>query len=161
MNFKNPTLEKIFKRFKYTRNNTILLFETAKEKNILSYKVEGPSKFTFQDILFQFRCIVTTTDTYYRKMTNHSNKNYGVLIIDDRVIRKDDLTVEMIEEYLKQQPKDLQDLLARFDEKQTEEHVDELTTMSDHEHIHFGEFILMFRLAGVDLPDRIKKAWAL
>lgn len=161
MNFKDPVLEKVFKRFKWTRNNTILLFEAAKKQNILSFIPKGPSSFTFQSVLHQFQCIVTTTDAYYRRMINHENKNYGILIIQNTILSKNEVNDEIVGKQLKEQLMTLQMLLSKFLTKDTEKYIDEVMTISDHEHIHFGELIIMFRQAGIDIPDRIRKAWAL
>ena len=45
MNLKTPVLEKLFKNFKWSRNNTVEMFEKAERNGILDYKAPS-SKFT-------------------------------------------------------------------------------------------------------------------
>lgn len=160
MNFKNVLLEKIFKNFKWIRNNTIQLFSTAHKSNIHSYK--SPVNInTPQHLLFQFQCVVTTTDSYYRKIINHQNKNYGILIQNGKVINKVEINAGEIEKLFLIQLEVLENLFKTFDEKKLEKHIDNILTISNHEYLHQGQMIIMFREAGVELPERFKKAWAL
>lgn len=163
MNFKSPVLEKIFKRFKWTRNNTIQIFEQAEKEEILDYASNSSksSKYTFQPIIFQFQCVVTTTDTYLRKLTKHPNKGFGILIINGEVISKKEIKVENVSKLLKDQLKELEQLLKNFDDKAAEECLDYILDISNHEHLHQGQLIVMFREAVAELPERFQKAWAL
>ena len=163
MNFKSPALEKMFKSFKWARNNTILLFEEAQNNNILDYKSTSSSNnsYTFQPLLFQFQCIVTTTDTYFRKLTNSKNTQFGVLVQDDEIISKKDISEVELKKLLQNQIIELQNLLKDFSEKQLEENIDLIQTISNHEYLHQGQMIIDFREAGIDLPERYRKAWAL
>lgn len=70
MQFVDPVLEKIVRRWKWSRNNTIQLFDTAVQKQMVDFtsKSVHPTRHTMQPLLFQFQCLVTTTDTYYRKL---------------------------------------------------------------------------------------------
>ncbi|OGK25421.1 hypothetical protein A3C25_01275 [Candidatus Roizmanbacteria bacterium RIFCSPHIGHO2_02_FULL_38_11] len=160
MNFKNPALEKLFKSFKWARNNTIEMFEKADDNGILDYKASS-KKFTFQPIIWQFQCIVTTTDTYYRILTNNKNKKFGILVRNDEVIQKRNIKKQEISYILKQQLIELEKLLKDFDEKKFEENVNKIQAISNHEYMHHGILLLMFREAGVDLPERFRKAFAL
>ncbi len=164
MNFKEPALEKLFKNFKWSRNNTIQLFEEAQNNNILNYKsssIEEKSNYIFQPLVFQFQCIISTTDTYYRKLTANKNQNFGVLIIADKIIPKEDINVNEIRNILTEQLVKLERLLQNFDSKKMEENIDLLQTISNHEYLHQGQMIIDFREAGKDLPERFRKAWAL
>lgn len=163
MNFKSPALEQLFKSYKWARNNSIKIFDEAVKQNILEYRSSSqkPTKHTFQPILFQFQCIVTTTDTYFRKLSNASNQNYGIYMKDDVVTPKDQLTADDIKKILPKQLKELEALLKDFEEKKTAERIDEVGLISNHEYLHQGELILMFREAGAELPESYVKSWAL
>lgn len=162
MNFQSSILEKVFKRFKWTRNNTIELFNAAVHANSLNFTPEQSSKnHTFQSILFQFQCIVTTTDTYLRKLTGQGNTKFGVLIIENKEIAKKDIDGDSVKKYLKTQLEDLEVLLKKYDANKAEEELDTILKIVNHEYLHQGELILMFRRAGVEFPERFKKAWAL
>lgn len=163
MNFSDSVLKKIFRRWKWARNNTLELLDKAIEENILDFALQTDKKvpYTFQTILFQFQCLVTTTDTYCRKLTGHSNKSYGILVIDGKVIKKEDITLELIKSQLEEQMTNLEDILKHLVYKDLDKQIRTIMTISDHEYLHQGELILMLRQAGVDLPQRFKKAWAL
>lgn len=163
MQFKNPTLEQLFKSYKWTRNNTIKIFDEALRQNVLDYRSSSakPTKHTFQPIFFQFQCIVSTTDAYYRKLTDVENQSYGIYIENGEIIPKDQLTVEQIKKILPKQLKELEALLKTFDEKKTEKLIDKVFLLGNHEYLHQGELILMFREAGAELPATYVRAWAL
>ena len=163
MNFNNLTLEKIFRAFKWARNNTIKIFEEGAKNNVLDYKSSASKEvsYTFQPIIFQFQCIITTTDTYYRKIISSKNKKFGILIRDNIIIQKKDIQKDKIKNLLNEQLIALENLLKNFDEKQTEENVNSIQVIVNHEYLHQGQLIVMFREAGVDLPQRFKKAFAL
>lgn len=163
MNFKEPALEKLFKNFKWTRNNTIQLFDEALSKGILNYKSTAieQSKYTFQPLIFQFQCIISTTDTYYRKLSGNKNQSFGVLIRNNQITPKQDIGVEDITGLLKEQQVKLEELLREFDYKKMEADIDFFLAISNHEYLHQGQMIIDFRESGKELPERFKKAWAL
>lgn len=163
MNFNSSTLEKIFKAFKWTRNNTIEIFEEGDMNNILDYKSSGFKKtsYTFQSIIFQFQCCITTTDTYYRKLAGNKNKEFGILVRDNIIIQKKDIQKDKIKNLLREQLIALENLLKKFDDKQIENNINSIQAILNHEYLHQGQLILMFREAGVDLPQKFKKAFAL
>lgn len=163
MHFKLPTLEQLFKNYKWARNNTIKIFDEAVRQNILDYRSSSNQSFkhTFQPILFQFQCIVTTTDAYFRKLSNAKNQNYGIYVDGENIVQKKELTTEDIKKILPKQLKELETLLKDFDEKKTEKLIDKVGMISNHEHLHHGELILMFREAGAELPESFVKSWAL
>ncbi len=163
MNFTDPTLEKIVRRWKWTRNNSILLFESAQKQNILNYvsKTDQKVSYTFQPILFQFQCLVTTTDAYYRKLSKSSNTSYGILVLDDQIVNKKDTTIDIIKNQLKKQMLITENLLKSFTSKNLANSIEDILAISNHEYLHQGQLIIMFREAGVDLPERFRKAWAL
>ena len=163
MNFADPVLETIIRRWKWTRNNTILLFQKAEEKNILNYtsKTDKKVSYTFQPVIFQFQCIVTTTDAYYRKLIKTENQNFGILFVDDKVVNKKDITTELVKEQLEKQVCVLENFFKPFIYKDIKENIKAILAISDHEYLHQGELLLMFRETGIDLPERFKKAWHL
>ena len=162
MNFRNPTLEKVVRGFKWTRNNTIQIFEQAKKEDILDFISSGESKkYTFQPILYQFQCIVTTTDRYYRSLIKHKDQQFGVLIREGNIIDKDVISQDLVCKVLKEQLVQLETLLKNYNDKEVEKNIKDILAILNHEYLHQGQFILMFREAGVELPERFKKAWAL
>lgn len=161
--FKEPILAKFFESFEWTRGNTIQLFEVALDNDILNYKSTtiGPSKYTFQPLLFQFQCIISTTDTYYRKLTAHQNQRFGILVRDDIITSKKDIRSNEVKNLLKGQIVQLEELLRDFDLKNMEGVIDLLLATSNHEYLHQGQMIIDFRESGKELPGRFRKAWAL
>lgn len=163
MNFKNPTLETIFKAFKWARNNTLQIFEEAQKNDILDYrsKAQHATSYTFQPLSFQFQCIISTTDTYYRKLSGNKNQQFGILVQGNKIIEKKDIASEEVKKLLQKQLQKLQNLLKDFDEQKVQENIDLIMAISNHEYLHQGQMIVDFREAGVELPERYKKAWAL
>ena len=163
MQFKSPALEQLFKNFKWARNNTIKIFDEAVKQNILNYHSSSikSTKHTFQPILFQFQCIVSTTDAYFRKLSNTKNQSYGIYVQGNQIIPKAAITTEQIKKILPKQLKELEALLKKFDEKKTAKLIDKVGIIGNHEHLHQGELILMFREVGAELPPSFVKAWAL
>lgn len=138
MDFKYPLLEIIFKQYKWERNNTIQLFNKAESENILDFVSSNTKqkKYTFQPVFFQFQCIVTTTDTYFRKITNHQNTDYAIFVQDDVILKKDKITQEVIKEELKDQMYKLQDLLKGFSDNDAESNICYIQTIIEHEYLH-------------------------
>jgi hypothetical protein len=163
LNFKNPQLEKMFRMFKWARNNTVQIFGEADKGNILSYKstMKNNSSYEFQPLLFQFQCIVTTTDTYYRKLTYNNNQQFGILIRAKKITPKKDIPASEIKPLLEKQIKEFDNLFKNFDVKDIEKNIENILSISNHEYLHQGQMIVAFREAGVELPERYKKAWAL
>lgn len=163
MAFKEPALEKLFKNFKWTRNNTIQLFEEAQNNNILNYTSTSAekSRYTFQPLLFQFQCIISTTDTYYRKLTANKNQNFGVLVRENQSTPKGNIPAEEIKNLLKIQLIQLEELLRDFDLKRVEKDINSISNISNHEYLHQGQMIIDFRETGKELPERFRKSWAL
>lgn len=105
--------------------------------------------------------MVSTTDAYYRKLSNAKNQDYGIYIDGDKIIPKAELTVEALQNILSKQLKELEVLLRDFDEKTTVNFIDKVSIIANHEHMHHGELIVMFREAGAELPKRFVRSWAL
>lgn len=158
MRFRLSLLESIFKSFKWTRNNSLLMFQTAQKSDLLAFAPKN-STFQFQSILFQFQCLITTTDTYYRLLTEHKNKDFGVFIKNNHIVQKKDIAPQQVEKLLRKQLIDLQTLLQTFDEKKTQEQLQNIISLGNHEYLHQGQLLVMFRQGGIDVPERFKKAW--
>lgn len=141
----------------------MLLFEQAAKKDVLDFASKSikSTRHTFQPLLFQFQCIVTTTDTYYRKLIHATNTDYGILIQNGKAMEKEFLTEKVIGEQLANQITMLENVLRSFTYEDMEKNIRHILTLSDHEYLHQGEMLLMYREAGVELPQRFSKAWAL
>lgn len=163
MHFKNPILEQLFKSYKWARNNTSKILNEAIKQEILGFHSSSQKKedYSFQSILFQFQCIVSTTDTYYRRLIGDKNKKFGIYLADEKVIPKQELSTEHIEKILPKQLKDLENLLKTFDEEKTTRCIDKVSLITSHEYLHQGQLILMFREADAKLPESYVRSWAL
>jgi hypothetical protein len=161
MNFKNPLLEDIFKSLKWARNNSIEILEEARINNVLGYVPKIKNQFEFQPILFQFQCLVTTTDVYLHQLKGHSNFKFGYLVKEGKVIRKKDIEESDLSKILGIQLEELEAIFKDFNEKQLGENINVINIISNHEYLHQGQLIIMMREAGVDLPERFKKTFAL
>lgn len=160
MNFKNLTLEKIIRRFKWARNNSIEIFEKSQKEGILDYHFKS-KKFKFQPLAFEFQCLITSTDAYIRMFTNDENQNFGVLVEDGFEIKKRDIRVSEIKNLLKNQIVQLENIFKNFEAQEFDNEIGNILAIINHEYLHQGEMILMLREAGVDLPERFKKSFAL
>ncbi|MEO6508389.1 MAG: hypothetical protein ABIO02_00395 [Patescibacteria group bacterium] len=156
----DPLLNKVYHKLRWTRENTIGLFESAEVNNILSFysKSDYQKKHTFQSVLFQFQCIITTTNTFNRKLKGDYNAVFGVLVENDREIPKKNIPPSRIYDLLVMQLDELQIVIK---DMTGEEGIDSILGILNHEYLHQGELILMFREAGVELPERFQKAFAL
>jgi len=160
LDFENKALEKLFRGWKWSRNNTLQMLEIAVAANILEY-TPASKEFSFQPIRHQFQCLVTTTDTYCRHLTNAANQSFGVLARDGKAVDKHDITDADISERLASQITELEQLLKLYDDRRFEENAKPVQAIFNHEYLHHGQLLVMFREAGVDVPERFKKAFAL
>lgn len=104
MNFENSVLEKMIRRWKWSRKNSLLLFEAAEEQNILSYTPKGlRDNHEHHSVLYQFQCLVTTVNTYYRRIINDRNQNFGVLVINGKIIPKEQISKALVFDQLELQ----------------------------------------------------------
>lgn len=148
MQFKSPLIQKITKRITLARNNSILLLEEAQENNLLDQKlilVEGGkgSNYNFQPIIFQFQCLVSTTDTYLRKLKNHNNQDFG-LLENGELIKKVEINISHLDRHLKNQLMELQNVLKEYDNKELGEEIEYILRIAEHEYLHQGQLITMF-----------------
>jgi hypothetical protein len=156
MNFENKILEDYFRSFKWTRNNTVLLFESALIAKKLDYKPNIDSQ---HSILYQFQCDITTTDYHIRKLTTNKKIQYGLLTEGEKIISKQDIRITEIKKILEEQLAKLEEILKVFDTSKTEEHTLDLQSLINHELLHQGQLVVLFREAGIDFPERFQKAW--
>lgn len=144
--------------FKWSRNNTLLILQELSDTD-LNLKPEGDK---WQNLGFQFACLVTTTDTYFRKITKFKDSKYGKVYFERKVYTKDDLTSgELLFKILESQVEQLNDLLKEMDEKALDKHLRHLLNITNHEYLHQGQLVSYFTMFGKKLPARFKKSWAL
>lgn len=155
MNFENKTLERMVRSFKWARNNSLQILDAAQKQDMMSYRPEGDEQHT---ILYQFQCLVTTTDTYYRKLTNHNDKRFGIMIRDE-VTKKTDIAQGDLKVILVQQVKELEELLRSFGDDDFETSVQDIQSIINHEYLHQGQLVVMFRSRGIALPERFRSAF--
>jgi hypothetical protein len=94
--FKNKTLKRQFASYKWARNNTLQTLQAASKADILSYSPQG----TQHSVLYQFQCLITTDDAYYRKLTGHSEKRFGIVISESDTLAKEDIRAENLKKLL-------------------------------------------------------------
>lgn len=112
-------------------------------------------------VLYQFQCLVTTDDAYYRKLTSHANRRFGVLIQDGETIKKMDIPESQLKKLLQDDLTKLESLFATFDDKQFAAHSQDIQRIFNHEYLHQGQLVVLFRQADVELPERFRKAFDL
>lgn len=155
--FNNKALEKMFRAWKFARIISLELFDAAQGN--LDYKqLYKKDDYT---ILFQFLCLTTTTDAYYRKITGAKNKQFGVLIKEGTTYKKAEIANTKVKQYLTAQIEELDTLLKGFDEKKFEASMRYLSNLLAHEYLHQGQLVVMFREAGIPFPKRFQETWAL
>jgi hypothetical protein len=150
LDFQSEALEKVFRNWKWSRNNTVLLFEQLLE-----------SENNNTDVLHQFQCVITTGDSYFRKLSGHHNEAFGILIIDEVVTPKKDISTDVIHDLLPQQIKNIEHILTGFDEDQALQAIGDILALSNHEYLHQGQLIYLFQQEKIEFPERFARAWAL
>ena len=76
-------------------------------------------------------------------------------------MEKDFITEKVVREELENQMQMLETILKPYTYEDMNKNIRSILTISDHEYLHQGEMLLMFREAGIELPQRFSKAWAL
>lgn len=155
------TLSYIVNRFTWTRTNTIQLFEHAQKSEILlykpSYSIENPTE--NHNLLYQFQCILTSTNAHFRKLTNDSNTQFGIYVKNKIIIKKQEIKKEEIIHLLNEQIEEAKALtnqkldLHRF--------LSTFVTLFEHEGLHQGQLVVMFRETKTEFPQIFKDAWNL
>lgn len=158
LDFQNKTLERLYRSFKWARNNSLQLLDIAQKSQKLDWVPQGEGQ---HSVLYQFQCMVTTTDTYARTLQNATDVRYGVLIHDGRAIKKNDLTLEQVKSALKDQLYQLELILKNYSNQKFEDSVQDIQAIANHEYLHQGQIVVMFRQADLSIPDRFKTAFDL
>ena len=158
MDFEDKTLERLFRSVKWARNNSLQLFEQAQKHEILQSKSTAKNQHT---ILYQLQCLITTTDAYYRRLTGHEDVQYGILLADGVVVKKDTIPEQDIWQLLRRQIVELEALLKTFDREKLEANVQDIQSIANHEYLHQGQMVVLFREADIALPERFRSAFDL
>ena len=151
----------LFKRFVWMRINTIELFKLAKKAKVLSYKpkylIENPTE--NHDLLYQFQCILTSADTHFRRLRGDKNQNYGIYIKNNEIIKKRKIKEKDVLAFLKQPIEVAKKIVDNYSD--LEKIIATFITLHEHESLHQGQLVVMFRETKVEFPEVFKKAWNL
>jgi len=153
--------EYLFKRFCWTRTNTIQLFELAQKANILQYKpkylIENPTE--NHDLLYQFQCVLTSTNAHFRRSRNDENIRFAIYVKDGSITKKQDIKKENILSLFNEQIEEAKKVIA--DCLDLKKLLSTFITIGEHEALHQGQLVVMFRETKVEFPEEFKKAWNL
>lgn len=153
--------EYLFNRFVWTRTNTIQLFELAKKTNILQYKpkylIENPTE--NHNLLYQFQCILTSTNAHFRRLRNDENIKFGLYIKDGIITKKQEIKEENILPLLNEQIDEVK--LMSKNNSDIKKLLSTFITIGEHESLHQGQLVVMFRETKTEFPEEFKKAWNL
>lgn len=158
MDFKVKELERLMRSFKWARNNSVFIFEEARLKNLLEYRPTNDPK---HGLLYQFQCLLTTTDKYYRQLSHHDNQQFGIIVHDDVTVDKVAIPEDDIAALLKKQTFDLESLLKDFNSEEFSANIQTIQSIINHEYLHQGQLVVMFRENETPLPERFQKAFDL
>ncbi len=136
------------------------MLQIAVQKNIMDFKLDD-NQFTFQSIEHQFQCLVSTTDTYYRQLTSSSNQEFGILVDNEKVLEKIEISEENVAMQLSEQLMKLENLFKSYDDSDFEKNIKSIQAICNHEYLHQGQLLILLRQAGADVPERFSKAFAL
>lgn len=156
-NFLSFTLKRQFATYKWARNNTLQILKIAQDTGVMNFTPHKDQ----HSVLYQFQCLVITDDAYYRKLTNDSNKQFGVVVKDGQVSQKTDVAEVELKSLLQADLQQLEELLAAFSDKQFEANAQDIQRIFNHEYLHQGQLVVLFRQAAIELPERFKKAFDL
>lgn len=155
--FTHLALARQFASYKWARNNTLQILKAAQEAGVMDFTPHKDQ----HAVLYQFQCLVTTDDAYYRKLTNSPDQRFGVAIRDGATIAKEAIPEPNLNTWLEQDLKRLEMLLMHFTSEQFEANAQAIQSIINHEYLHQGQLVVMFRQAGVALPQRFKEAFDL
>ena len=157
MDFESTTLERLFRSFKWARNNSLQLFKAAQEHDILTTEPKSKGQHT---VLYQFQCLITTTDAYYRRLSDHADTRFG-FVLTERAVKKEAIPTQDAQLLLKRQITELEVLLKHFDEPKVAANIQDIQSIANHEYLHQGQLVVLFREADVVLPERFRSAFDL
>lgn len=155
--FINTTIGRQFASFKWARNNTLQIFKAAQKAKILDFTPNANQ----HSVLYQFQCLVTTDDTYYRRLINHTDVRFGVRIEDGSVIEKAKIRKDDIVQFLQADLARFERLFVDFTDQQFEDSAQDIQRIFNHEYLHQGQLVVLFREAGIELPERFTNAFDL
>lgn len=151
----------LFKRFLWTRTNTIELFEFAQKADIVQHKpkylVENPTE--NHNLLYQFQCILTSTNAHFRRLRDDENIKNGIYIKEGNVTNKQDIKEENTVSLLKEQIDEAKFMSTKYSDMKRL--LSTFITIGEHEALHQGQLIVMFRETKVEFPNEFKRAWHL
>ncbi|MBU2592608.1 hypothetical protein KKD61_04075 [Patescibacteria group bacterium] len=157
----NNIYKSLLESFKWARNNTLDLFDSAHKNNILdylpNYKNDDRKN---RDVLYQFQCIATTTNTRIRIIKKDSKQKFGLLVTPEKEYAKRDIPSSLVKQILLEQISEIELLLRSLDDYQPDVAFN-LRSLIFHEYLHQGQLVVMFREAGVSFPEEFDKAWNL
>lgn len=156
MNFENETLERLFRSFKEARNNSIQLFKSLQESNTSQYTPTGDATNT---ALYQFQCIVTITDGYYRRLQGTKNHAFDIVTDEDNgtVIARTDVTMERMEDFLLRQGRKLEELLRLYDAGDFKSKIHDIQSIINYEYLHQGQLAVLFKEMNIAVPDKFQE----
>jgi len=153
--------EIVYKRFVWTRTNTIELFELAQQAKILQYKpkylIENPTE--NHNLLYQFQCVLTSTNAHFRRIRNEENIRFGIYIENGTITKKQEIPEKNILIFLKSQIEEAQQITSNITDIQ--KLISSFITIGEHEALHQGQIVVMFREKKVEFPAEFKQAWNL
>lgn len=157
----NGISELILKRFVWTRTNTIELYKMAENANVLQYKpkylIENPTE--NHNVLYQFQCIFTSTNTHFRRLKNDENTRFGIYVKNEKITKKQEIQPDTILNLLQEQIDEARILTT--DSKELNKLLATFITIGEHESLHQGQLIVMFRETKIEFPQEFKEAWNL
>jgi len=153
--------ELLLKRFIWTRTNTIELFELALKANIIHYKpkylIENPTE--NHNLLYQFQCILTSTNAHFRRIKNDENIRFGIYVENRSTTKKQEIPEKNTLYFLKSQIEKAQQITSNITDIQ--KLISSFITIGEHEALHQGQIVVMFRERKVEFPAEFKQAWNL
>lgn len=158
MNFTVKELESLMRSFKWARNNTLQILDEVHANNLFNY---SPTDDSTHGMLYQFQCLATTTDKYYRQLADHEDQRFGVVVQETSTLNKSEIPETGIKYILKRQTIELETLLKDFDEEKFAANIQTIQSIINHEYLHQGQLVVMFRQNRTPLPDRFQKAFDL
>lgn len=148
-------------RFLWTRTNTIELFRIAQNAKIMQYKpkylIENPTE--NHNLLYQFQCIITSTDAHFRRLKNDDNQRSGLLTRNGVITKKQEIKEEDIFSLLQNQVTEAKQI--NVDYPDTKKLINAFITIYEHEVLHQGQLVIMFRETEQEFPKIFKDAWNL
>lgn len=113
-----------------------------------------------RNVLYQFQCILTTTNTRIRRLRGDSNQKFGILITPQKTLQKTDIPSSLVNQILLSQITELERVLKPLKDYKTEVMLN-LSSLLCHEYLHQGQLVTMFREVGAPFPEEFDKSWDL